>query len=131
MTLFPRLMIAAAAVTLVFALPAAAQADEILARGNFKGASGHTTSGTAAVVRSADGIMLVLESDFSLDGAPDPKVGFGSGGMYDPNSQLSHLQSKTGEQSYAVPAGLDVSGYDEVYIWCQKYSVPLGVARLQ
>jgi hypothetical protein len=109
----------------------ATKADELLAQGAFKGASGHTTSGTASLVQTASGTALLLESDFKFDGAPDPKVGFGAGGAYDPKSQLAPLGRNAGEQSYDVPASLDLSAYDEVYIWCQRYSVPLGVARLE
>ena len=87
----------------------AAQAGEVLAQGAFKGASGHSTSGTASVVTTASGAMLVLESDFKFDGAPDPKVGFGKAGMYDIDSQLAPLKSRKGEQSYEVPAALDLS----------------------
>ena len=123
--------LAPAAVALALMASPAARAGEVLAQGAFKGASGHSTSGTASVVKTADGTMLVLEPDFSFDGAPDPKVGFGKGGMYDINSQLAPLKSRKGEQSYEVPASLDLSAYDEVYIWCQRYSVPLGVARLK
>ena len=106
-------------------------ADEVLTRGSFTGASGHDTRGEVSVVKTAGGEKLVLGSDFSFDGAPDPKVGFGAGGTYDPESQLSHLRRNAGEQTYDIPNTLDLSGYDEVYIWCQRYSVPLGVARLR
>jgi hypothetical protein len=107
----------ALAVLLLMFTALATKADELLAQGAFMGASGHTTSGTASLVQTASGTALVLESDFKFDGAPDPKVGFGAGGAYDPKSQLA--------------ASLDLSAYDEVYIWCQRYSVPLGVARLE
>ena len=108
-----------------------AAADEVLARGSFTGASGHDTGGEVAVVKTAGGDKLVLGSDFTFDGAPDPKVGFGAGGAYDPKSQLSPLKRNAGQQTYDIPNTLDLSGYDEVYIWCQRYSVPLGVARLR
>ena len=108
-----------------------AAADEVLARGSFTGASGHDTRGEVSVVKTEGGDKLVLGPDFTFDGAPDPKVGFGARGAYDPASQLSHLRRNAGQQTYDIPNTLDVSGYDEVYIWCQQYSVPLGVAHLR
>ncbi|MEM6357469.1 MAG: hypothetical protein AAF844_17545 [Pseudomonadota bacterium] len=27
--------------------------------------------------------------------------------------------------------GLDIGNYTEVWIWCEQFSVPLGVAKLQ
>ena len=112
-------------------LPAVSHAQEVLGQGAFNGASGHKTSGDVVVLKSAAGARVVLQSNFSFDGAPDPKVGFGAGGKYDRASQLAPLASNQGEQVYDVPAALDLTRYDEIYIWCEKYSVPLGVAALK
>ena len=112
-------------------LPAVSHAQEVLGQGAFSGASGHKTSGDVVVLKSAAGAQVVLQSNFNFDGAPDPKVGFGAGGTYDRASQLAPLASNTGEQVYDVPATLDLTRYDAVYIWCERYSVPLGVAALK
>ncbi len=112
-------------------LPAVSHAQEVLGQGAFRGASGHTTSGDVVVLKSTGGAQVVLQSNFKFDGAPDPQVGFGTGGTYDRASQLAPLASNTGEQVYDVPAALDLTRYDEIYIWCEKYSVPLGVAALK
>jgi hypothetical protein len=40
------------------------------------------------------------------------------------------LRSNSGAQAYKVPEGIDPDAFDEVSIWCRKYSVPLGVAKL-
>ncbi len=112
-------------------LPAVSHAQEVLCQGAFSGASGHKTSGDVVVLNSAAGAQVVLQGNFNFDGAPDPKVGFGTGGTYDRTSQLAPLASNTGEQAYDVPATLDLTRYDEIYIWCEKYSVPLGVAPLK
>ena len=112
-------------------LPAVSHAQQVVAQGAFSGASGHKTSGDVVVLKSAAGARVVLQSNFSFDGAPDPKVGFGAGGKYDRASQLAPLMSNQGEQVYDVPAALDLTRYDEIYIWCERYSVPLGVAALK
>ena len=108
-----------------------AYADENLASGSFKGASGHRTSGSVTVVKTANGVKLVLGEDFKFDGAPDAKVGFGKNGKYDGNSQLDALRANKGGQSYDVPASLNIDEYNEVYIWCKQYSVSLGVAKIR
>ncbi len=51
---------------------------EVVAAGVFEGASDHVTPGGISVRKAADGYYVVLDEDFSLDGAPDPKVGFGN-----------------------------------------------------
>ena len=104
---------------------------ETLSTGTFTGASDHITTGAVEVVKNADGShTIVLGDDFSLDGAPDPRVGLGKDGFYNGNTDSGALGNLTGGQSFVVPAGLDVSEFNEVYIWCEKFSVPLGVAKL-
>lgn len=98
--------------------------------GNFTGASGHKTSGAVQVVKTAAGWEVHLKDDFSLDGAPDPRVGFGASGKFADATDFEALRSKTGAQIYQVPAGIDPTPFNEVYIWCRQYSVPLGVAQI-
>lgn len=107
-----------------------ANADTV-ASGTFVGRSDHVTTGGVSLVQTASGYQLVFAGDFSLDGAPDPKVGFGNGGAYDTASQVSPLLKKTGAQTYSLPAGFNPSSYSEVYIWCEQFAVPLGVAELK
>ncbi len=113
------------------ALPATADAaSKVVASGTFTGASNHTTTGGVTILDTASGKIAVLESDFTLDGAPDPKLGFGKDG-YDTSTTFSKLASHKGLQIYAIPASVDPSKYNEFYIWCEKFSVPLGVAKLK
>ncbi len=100
-------------------------------QGSFTGASDHITTGTVTVTKEGNDYVVVLGSDFSFDGAPDPKVGFGTSGEYDIKSQLGHLDSNTGEQKYKIPADLNIESYNEIYIWCERFSVPLGVAKIR
>lgn len=98
--------------------------------GTFTGLSNHVTTGTASIVKEDSGYFIVLGDDFTFDGAPDPKVALGKDGKYDPSTLIELLRSNSGAQKYAVPASIDVSEFNEVYIWCEKYSVGLGVAAL-
>lgn len=99
--------------------------------GRFTGASDHITTGDVTVTKNADGTHTVtLGENFSLDGAPDPYVAFGKDGAFAKDANLGVLKSKTGAQSYIVPASIDPANFNEIYIWCLKFSVPLGVAQL-
>jgi len=130
-SLAAKTVVAAFLASLALAAPfAALAAEKVLASGTFVGASDHATSGGVSVVQTDAGAMVVLEENFSHDGAPDPKVGFGKDGVYDAKSQLAPLAANTGRQTYPVPGAVDPAKYNEVYIWCEKYSVPLGVAKL-
>ena len=117
---------AAIAITGLGAMPAAADQS-----GSFVGASDHITTGGVQVVKTADGgALVILDTDFSLDGAPDPRVGFGSDGAYAEASDLGELQQISGLQIYKVPSTVNVDDFNEVYIWCLEFGVPLGVATL-
>ncbi len=94
--------------------------------GTFVGESNHVTTGTAEIA----GNQVNLLDDFTFDGAPDPKVALGKDG-YDASTLMGALQSNTGAQSYTIPAGIDPGEYNEVWIWCERFNVPLGVARIK
>ena len=126
--------ITAALFAAVFALTAAViplspAAAETLSSGSFVGKSNHVTSGKVSVVKNGKGYQLVLEDSFRFDGAPDPKLAFGKNG-YDKTTLFSKLNENSGKQVYDLPASIDVSKYNEVWVWCEKFSVPLGVAKL-
>ncbi|MEM7422311.1 MAG: DM13 domain-containing protein [Pseudomonadota bacterium] len=102
---------------------------QVTAAGAFAGRSNHVTTGSAAIARQGGQWVVVLGPDFFFDGAPDPHVALGKNG-YDKNASLAKLQSNNGQQIYAIPAGLDVANFSEIWIWCDQFSVPLGVASL-
>ena len=98
--------------------------------GTFTGQSGHETSGSVEVVRTDTGWEVRLGADFSFDGAPDPRVGFGSGESFADGTDFEQLRANSGAQVYQVPDAIDPAAHDAVYIWCRRYSVPLGVAEI-
>lgn len=118
------LILCTAAATLI---PASAMAQG--RTGRFEGRSDHATLGTARVIQEGTAAYVDLGEDFSLDGAPDPQVALGANG-YDPATLMGKLGANTGPQRYRVPAGVDIAAYNEVWIWCVRFEVPLGVARL-
>ncbi|WP_298818402.1 DM13 domain-containing protein [uncultured Roseibium sp.] len=113
-----------AVATATASLPALAQ--DRARSGRFKGKSRHVTTGHAEL----SGSRVVLQRDFTFDGAPDARIGLGRNGRYDPYTDLGALKKLKGQQSYRLRGGIDVSKYNEVYVWCRKFNVPLGVAKL-
>lgn len=101
-----------------------------IAAASFSGRSDHITTGRASITGSEGAYKLTLAADFSLDGAPDPIVGFGKGGTYNPATKLGSLKNKTGAQTYDLPANFNPADVSEVYVWCEQFDVPLGVATL-
>ena len=126
---FCRICVTVMALSLAVATTARAE-DTVIATGAFQGKNGHMASGGVSLVKTADGMAVVLGADFKFDGAPDPKLGFGKGGYFK-STQFSPLKSNKGRQRYAIPARIKAGGYPEIWIWCQKYAVPLGLAHLK
>lgn len=100
------------------------------AKGTFVGKSKHVTTGHASIARLDGKWVVILEDDFTFDGAPDPHVALGANG-YRKDASLALLSSNTGQQVYAIPANLDVADFNEIWIWCDQFSVPLGKAPLE
>ncbi len=117
-----------AAIVFVFSTIGLAQA-ETIASGTFTGAKGHQSAGAVEILKKDGQTIVRFASDFSLDGAPDPKIGFGKNGYVD-GTIISKLEKLSGAQDYVVPASVDVSRFTEVWLWCEKFGVPLGVAKL-
>jgi len=103
-----------------------------LPHGDFTGANHHKVSGTYQVTEKDGKRYLVLGPDFSLDNAPDPYIvltgtGMGSG---ERTLNLGKLKHKNGGSTFEIPGGQELSGYDQVIVWCKKFNVVLGQATL-
>ena len=121
----------AAVLTAALGLAGIAAHADPFSSGTFTGASDHITTGSVEIVANADGShTIVLGDDFSLDGAPDQSLGFGKDGFVKA-SEFAKLRDLTGQQIYELPQDLDPAAYNEFYVWCAEFSVPLGVADLR
>ena len=88
----------------------------------------YAVAGRVEIAKKGDGHVINLLDDFSFAGAPDPKIALGKNG-YDKSTLMGLLKSNKGASSYEVPAGINPDDYNEVWIWCEKYNVPLAVAQ--
>ncbi len=118
-------------VLLVYAFQPASKAPSKLgAIGEIVSASSHKAGGQVEIVRDGAGTRVVFKADFFLDEAPAARLAWGKGG-YQRGTNFATLKNFKGVQEYIVPAGVDISSYDEFWIWCEKYDVGLAVARLK
>ena len=106
--------------------PASAET-QLLASGELSGRSGHQASGTVQLLKSGQGIHVQLADNFRFDGAPAPRLGFGQNG-FDHSSRFADLKSNSGRQQYTVT--VKPGQYNEFWIWCDKFDVPIGYAKL-
>ncbi|MEV5106561.1 DM13 domain-containing protein [Streptomyces massasporeus] len=101
----------------------------------------HATSGTVKLVRLADGSHVVRLEDLDTSNGPDVRVwltdapvkaGRAGWHVFDDGAYVSlgKLKGNKGSQNYAVPADVDLSRYTSVSIWCDRFDVSFGAARL-
>ncbi|MEO1018154.1 MAG: DM13 domain-containing protein [Pseudomonadota bacterium] len=121
------LRLTSVAVALLFAVALDASAETLT--GTFEGRSDHVVRGTVTIEPVGGGYQVVLSEDFFLDGAPDPKLAFGQDGIAE-DTIFVPLGENTGSQTYALPDTIDPTQYNEFYVWCEQFSVPLGFASL-
>ena len=130
MTAFRSILAALVAFFAIGTMAPALAEETVLTTGTFEGRSDHVVTGAVTIYEKEGRTYVRLESDFVLDGAPDPKLGFGNDGLYDHGAQFSKLDKRTGLQEYVLPAGVDSAAYNELYVWCERFSLPLGVAAI-
>jgi hypothetical protein len=101
----------------------------------------HQTSGTARVVRRADGSHRLELVGLDTSNGPDLRVWLsdqpvrsGTAGwrVFDDGDwvELGRLKGNKGDQAYAIPAGTDLDRLGSVSIWCKRFSVSFGAAKL-
>lgn len=101
-----------------------------VSKGNFSGRSDHVTTGQVSLEKTTNGYQLSFAADFFLDGAPDPVVALGNNETFLVANKLGALKNRTGAQIYQLPTNFTPGQFSQVYVWCEKFSVPLGVADL-
>jgi hypothetical protein len=98
----------------------------------------HETRGKATIYRLTDGTRVLRLTEFTTSNGPDVRVYLvAAPDAADDETvkkagfvELGKLKGTDGDQNYDVPAGLDLSKYRAVTIWCRRFSVNFGTAPL-
>ena len=118
-----------------------AQAQEksakVLAKGEFHKAD-KAGSGTATIYQLADGKRVLRLTDFETENGPDLHVRLiaakdaknTTSVAKTDHMELGKLKGNQGSQNYDVPANVDLSKYQVVSIWCNRFSVNFAAAPL-
>ncbi len=104
---------------------------QVISSGTFSGRNDHVVSGGVELIQQDGTTYLRLDSTFSLDGAPDPRIGFSRSGEYDTSTTFTGLERHSGEQIYRLPSDFQLGSLNEATIWCDDFSVVLGTAPLR
>jgi hypothetical protein len=125
----------------LFLYTGAAQAQEkaakVLAKGEFHKAD-KAGSGTATIYQLDNGKRVLRLTNFSVDNGPDLHVRLiaakdaknTTSVAKTDHMELGKLKGNQGSQNYDVPANVDLSKYQVVSIWCNRFSVNFAAAPL-
>jgi electron transfer DM13 len=107
-----------------------------VASGGFRSLE-HRTTGSAHVLRLANGLHVLRIEDLDTSNGPDLRVYLSelpsNLGWHDYGEkyvELGKLKGNRGDQNYRIPAGTDISRYKSLVIWCVRFKVGFGVAPL-
>jgi hypothetical protein len=111
----------------------------VLARGQFRDADArHRGRGTVRLMQTALGTRFLRFEQFEVTNGPDLKVWLVAAknirSAADVTSarvlELGFLKGNRGDQTYVLPHGTDVSGFDSVVVWCEAFGVLFSPADL-
>ena len=113
-----------------------ARAKNLLASGKFVTIADHTTLGTVEIFQKDNRTYVRLTDDFSTQKGPDLKVLLhkqNNPQSYDQGDYvlLGNLKNLKGTQVYEIPEGVVLDDYASVVVWCQKFNVTFGTAKLE
>jgi hypothetical protein len=101
----------------------------------------HQTSGRATVYQQADGKLVLRLTNFKTSNGPDVHVVLiaANDAVDDANFlnngtqrvELGKLKGNEGDQNYEIPTGTDLSKFQTVSIYCERFNANFGAAPLQ
>ncbi len=101
----------------------------------------HSTSGRATVYQESDGKLVLRLTNFKTSNGPDVHViliavkdaeddaNFLKGGVE--RVELGKLKGNEGDQNYDIPAGTDLTKFQTVSIYCERFNANFGAAPLE
>ena len=108
-----------------------------VAEGNFRGVA-HETKGMAAVYKLPDGKNVLRFSAFETSNGPDVHIYLVAAADAKDDAtvrqagfiDLGSIKGNIGDQNYDLPAGVDLSKYRAVTVWCKRFGVNFATAPL-
>jgi len=140
--LFPLLALALGSLPSVSAQESAKHENEAktLETGTFHGKV-HQTSGRATVYQESDGKLVLRLTNFKTSNGPDVHVILIASKDADDDAnflksgtarvELGKLKGNEGDQNYEIPANTDLSRFETVSIYCERFNANFGAAPLE
>ena len=137
-----RPVLALAALTLIFGLLPVHAQDTVktLETGKFHGKV-HSTSGRATIYQEEGGKLVLRLTNFKTSNGPDVHVILIAAKDADDDAnflksstdrvELGKLKGNEGDQNYEIPKGTDLSKFQTVSVYCERFNANFGAAPLE
>ena len=99
--------------------------------GTFAGIGSHHAAGKVSVGKGENGQGVLTMTGITVDKVPDGRIYLAKNFDYASGVELGTLTTFTGAVTFPIPASVDLGKYDSVVIWCKKFDVGIGQAKLQ
>jgi hypothetical protein len=113
---------------------------KIVETGTFHGKV-HSTSGRATIYQGEDGSLLLRLTNFKTSNRPDVHVILVAVKDADDDAnflksstervELGKLKGNEGDQNYEIPSGTDLSKFQTVSVYCERFNANFGAAPLE
>jgi hypothetical protein len=136
-------VLAVATLALTFGLQPSVHAQDkakTLETGTFHGKV-HSTSGRATIYEEQDGKLVLRLTSFKTSNGPDVHVILIAAMDADDDAnflksdtervELGKLKGNEGDQNYEIPSGTDLSKFQTVSIYCERFDANFGAAPLE
>jgi Electron transfer DM13 len=104
-------------------------------------AKAHPTSGRATIYEASDGARYLRLSDFMTSNGPDVHVVLARSDDSDlgreivkgdlDHVELGRIKGNQGDQNYELPESVDLEKYNAAVIFCERFHVIFGLARME
>jgi hypothetical protein len=101
----------------------------------------HQTSGRATIYQEPNGKLVLRLTNFKTSNGPDVHVILIAAKDADDDAnflrtdtarvELGELKGNEGDQNYDIPAGTDLSKFQTVSIYCERFNANFGAAPLE
>jgi hypothetical protein len=101
----------------------------------------HSTSGRATIYQEPDGKLVLRLTNFKTSNGPDVHVILIAAKNADDDAnflksniervELGSLKGNEGDQNYEIPGGTDLSRFQTVSIYCERFNANFGAAPLE
>jgi hypothetical protein len=101
----------------------------------------HSTSGRVTIYQEADGKLILRLTNFKTSNGPDVHVVLIAAKDADDDAnflksatqrvELGKLKGNEGDQNYEVPAGTDLTKFQTVSVYCERFNANFGAAPLE